>query len=137
MGKFIIIGIIGYVAIGLIFVRYFYTVYKRRFATKQEGIGCAMFAVFLLWPLAPIAAFVTSGGKKEEKKRNSKIKALTDEKNELLDVIYKWNQLTLSDPECASIYKSVYDYNMPRIKQITKEIEDLKSIKPEGQDNGH
>lgn len=133
MGKFIIIGIAGYLVIGLIFMRYAYTIAKKKAKDKAEGIGCVLLAVLFLWPLVPIAAFVMGGGMAEERKREEAIAKLEKEKQDHLETIEKWAEISSSDPDSTMIYRSVYDYNMPRVKELQRQIEDLK----QGNNNGH
>jgi hypothetical protein len=130
MGKFVLIGILAYLAVGLIFLRMMVTSWAR---TKRanpdaeiEYAGCVGCLSLILWPLIPIAQLVMGGIIKDAKKLKQEIETV---ESLLKDENLKVKQYeSLIEADSASAYLFEDELKESR-RKCAKWEEDLKKLK--------
>jgi predicted RND superfamily exporter protein len=130
MGKFVLIGVLLYLFIGLIFLRVTVTSFAKKKRenpdAKIEYAGCVGCLSLILWPLIPIAQLVMGGIIKDTKKLKQEIEAVEGLlKDEQLKV-KQYEGLIETDPSTTHLFED--DLKESRLKCAKWET-DLKKLK--------
>jgi hypothetical protein len=130
MGKFVLIGLFAYLAIGLIFLRVIVTRLARKKRKNPEAnieyAGCIGCFALILWPLIPIAQLVMGGVIKDTKKLKQEIETVESLlKDESLKV-KQYENLIEADPTTRYLFED--DLKESKHK-CAKWEEDLKKLK--------
>jgi septal ring factor EnvC (AmiA/AmiB activator) len=132
MGKFIVFGVIAYLAVGLFFLRMTVTGIAKQKRTdpeyKIEYLGCTFFVAAVLWPLLPIVYLIIGGVIKDMKKLKQEISSVESLLAEEQEKVKQYEMLIKSDPSTQHLFED--DLKESR-RKCTKWEADLKKLKAE------
>lgn len=131
MSKFIAIGIIVYLLIGLVFLRVTITGLAKRKrkdpAYKVEYFGCTLFFAIFFWPILPLIYLVIGGVIKDLKKLKQEIDAVESLLAEEQKKVKQYEQLIETDPTTRYLFEDQLNESKRKCAKWEQDLTKLKA----------